>query len=198
MSLFSLVLILFLMANPIGNAPACLALVKDFDFERQKKILLRESIFSLFIVYFFLFCGEAFLNSLQIAQYTVSISGGILLFLVSLYMIFPHTSSSSSAKVQREPFIVPIATPLIAGGGIFTTVIVYLKQIQDYWLMSEAIAIAWIFVIGFTYCSAYLQKIIGKSGLLALEQLMGMIIMMLSTELMVRGILQLLQTIQTT
>ena len=84
MSLFSLVLTLFLVANPIGCAPVVLALIKDYDFERQKKILLREGLFSLLVAFAFLFIGEAFLNTLQIEQYSVKIGGGVLLFLVSL------------------------------------------------------------------------------------------------------------------
>ena len=187
MSLFSLVLTLFLVANPIGCAPVILSLIKDYDFERQKKILLREGIFSLLIALCFLFIGEAFLNTLQIEQYSVKFGGGILLFLVSLFMIFPHPSSASGEGVKHEPFIVPIATPLISGGGIFATIVVYSKQVQSYVLMTEAITIAWIIIIGIMYFSSYLQKLIGKSGLRAMEQLMGMLLMMLSVELMSGG-----------
>ena len=197
MSLFSLVLTLFLVSNPIGCAPIVLALIKDYDFERQKKILLREGLFSLLVAFAFLFIGEAFLNTLQIEQYSVKIGGGVLLFLVSLYMIFPHPQSASGAGARQEPFIVPIATPLISGGGIFATIIVYSKQIQDYLVMSEAIAIAWAIIIAIMYFSSYFQKLIGKSGLAALEQLMGMLLMMLSVELMVGGTNLLIKAMHT-
>lgn len=187
MTIFSLALTFFLIANPIGCAPLFLALVKDYDFERQKKILLREGLFSLFLVFFFLFIGEVFLSTLQIEQYSVQIGGGVLLFLVSMSMIFPHPHSVSGTSLNQEPFIVPIATPLISGGGIFTTVIVYLKRTQSYLLMSEAILVAWAAIIGVMYFSSYFQKLLGKSGLAAMEQLMGMLLMMLSVELMAGG-----------
>lgn len=193
MNIFSLALTFFLVANPIGCAPLFLALVKDFNFERQKKILLREGILSLLLVFCFLFVGEAFLSALHIEQYSVKIGGGVLLFLVSMYMIFPHPHSASGPSLNQEPFIVPIATPLISGGGIFTTTIVYLKQTQSYLLMSEAILLAWAVIIGVMYFSSYFQKLLGKSGLAAMEQLMGMLLMMLSVELMVGGTHLLIQ-----
>lgn len=188
MTLLSLAVAIFMIANPIGSAPAFVALVKDFDFARQKKILLREACFSLLFAYFYLFLGEHFLKALQIQQYAVSISGGVVIFLVALYMIFPRKQTvTTTKKTVTEPFIVPIAAPLIAGGGVFTTIVVYLGQTHDYVLMSEAIALAWVFVILITYSAAYLQKILGKGGLIALEQLMGMLLMMMAVELITRG-----------
>ena len=169
MTIFSLALTFFLIANPIGCAPLFLALVKDYDFERQKKILLREGLFSLFLVFFFLFIGEVFLSTLQIEQYSVQIGGGVLLFLVSMSMIFPHPHSVSGTSLNQEPFIV------------------YLKRTQSYLLMSEAILVAWAAIIGVMYFSSYFQKLLGKSGLAAMEQLMGMLLMMLSVELMAGG-----------
>lgn len=196
MTLFSLVVTIFLIANPIGSAPAFVALVKDFDFARQKKILLREALFSLLFAFLYLYIGDAFLKVLQIEPYSLSISGGIVIFLVALTMIFPRTQQETSAvKITREPFIVPIATPLIAGGGVFTTIIVYLKQTNDYVLMSEAIALAWIFVILITYSAAYLQKLLGKGGLIVLERLMGMLLLMMGVELIVRGTTTLINVI---
>lgn len=189
MTLFSLAVAIFLIANPIGAAPAFVALVKDFDFARQKQILLREAFFSLIMAYLFLFLGKPFLNILQIQPYALSISGGVVIFLVALYMIFPRkqTASSSTAKQIREPYFVPIATPLISGGGVFTTIVIYLSQTNDYLLMAEAITIAWLFIIPITYSAVYLQKLLGKGGLVALEQLMGMLLMMIGVELIVRG-----------
>lgn len=196
MTLFSLAVTIFLIANPIGSAPAFVALVKDFDFARQKKILLREALFSLLLALLYLYIGDAFLKVLQIEPYSLSISGGIVIFLVALTMIFPKAQQeTSTVKITREPFIVPIATPLIAGGGVFTTIIVYLKQTNDYVLMSEAIALAWIFVILITYSAAYLQKLLGKGGLIVLERLMGMLLLMMGVELIMRGTTTLINVI---
>jgi multiple antibiotic resistance protein len=186
MSLLSLTLALFFIANPIGTIPVFVSLTKDFDFERQRKILFREGIFSMILAYLFLFVGGPFLDIIQIQQYSVNISGGILVFLISLNMIFPrHETEQDKAKIQ-EPFLVPIATPLISGGGVFATIAIFAKQ-ESYATLSLAIFLAWSVVIAIVVSASYLQKILGKRGLIAMEQLMGMLLLMLGIHKIAQG-----------
>ncbi len=187
---FTIALTLFLVANPIGNAPNFLSLVKDFEFSRQRAILFREGIFSMIIAYLFLFLGEPFLNIIQIQQYAVSLSGGLLLFIVALDMIFPPKPAEGGDALRQEPFIVPIATPLISGGGVFTAIIIYAKQDIGLIIISLGIFIAWLAITLVLVTSTYLQKILGRRGLLAMEQLMGMILTMFATEIIVSGMHQ--------
>ena len=187
MSIWSIALTFFLVANPIGTIPTLLALVKDFDFNRQRAILFREALFSFFIAIAFLFVGEPFMLTLQIPPYVVSISGGMLLFIVAIRMIFPPQAEVAKKGPPREPFIVPIATPLISGGGVMTTLLIYAKKEQNMPKIMMAAVIAWFFVIAVIVSGTYLQKLLGKSGLLAMEQLMGMLLSMLSMEIIVKG-----------
>ncbi len=187
MSLWSIALSLFLIANPIGNIPAFVTIVKDFPFDRQKIILFRESIFSFLIAVAFLYLGDAFLKTIKIQQFAVGLSGGTLLFLVSLGMIFPPEPTASKAKSTIEPFIVPIATPLITGGGTLTTIMIYSAKEQNDLKITLACVIAWIAVTFVVVSSAYLNKLLGKRGLLALEQLMGMILSMISMDIIIKG-----------
>ena len=187
MSVWSIALTFFLVANPIGIIPTLLALVKDFDFPRQQAILFREALLSYFIAMAFLFLGEQFMQTLQIPPYAVSISGGMLLFIVAIRMIFPPESERNRVGLPQEPFIVPIATPLISGGGIMTTLLIYAKKEQNLPKILLAAFIAWFFVIAVVLSGTYLQKILGKRGLLAVEQLMGMLLSMLSMEIVVKG-----------
>ena len=184
----SMALMLFFMANPIGNVPVFVSLVKDFEFRHQRWILFRESIISLVLMYLFLFLGEPFLNTILIDQYAVELSGGILVFLIALNMIFPdHSEDSGPKATAREPFVVPIATPLIAGGGCFALTMILAKQAPAA-NVSLAIIIAWIPVIAIVVASAYLQRILGRRGLVATEQLMGMLLMMLAVGLLLKGL----------
>jgi multiple antibiotic resistance protein len=187
-SVWSIAFTLFIVANPIGNIPPILAVIKDFEFKRQKLILFRESIFSYLFAIVFLFIGEEFLQLIQIKQYSVSISGGILLFLVALNMIFPPKFSKEKEGLQHEPFLVPIATPLITGGGALSTIMIYAAQEQSYTKMALAITIAWTFVVLVVTLSAYLLKLLGQRGLIALEQLMGMILSMIAMQIIVNGL----------
>lgn len=195
MSLFDLAFTIFLLANPIGNSPAIVALLKEIDFSRQKKIMFRESMISFAIAVIFLFCGEYLLGAMEIENYSLSLCSGILLFFVALSMIFPH-STDQTLKTSKtvEPFIVPIATPLITGPSTMTLIMIYAKQYPMI-IVFSAICLAWVVVTPILMSAPYLQKILGKRGLSALEQLMGMLLAMIAIESATYGIAKYLEAI---
>lgn len=188
MGILEIALMIFIIANPIGGIPIFVSLVKDFDFNRQKVILFREALFSLILAYLFLFLGEPFLRIIHIEDFAIRLSGGVIVFLISLQLIFPrHSETKSGKSLPQEPFLVPIATPLISGAGVFASIIIVAKQ-APVAHVALAIFLAWIPVFFFVMASAFFQKILGKRGLIALEQLMGMFLMMLSLGLFLDGI----------
>ena len=94
------------------------------------------------IAILFQLLGEHFLKLLNIDPVSLALCGGIILFLLGLEMIFPHPRSSS--QLEKEPFIVPIAIPLLAGPG-FLSVIMLTSTLQPHaWVVSLAIFIACI------------------------------------------------------
>jgi len=187
-SIFQNALTFFLVTNPIGNSPAILALVKDFDFRAQKRIILREAFFALLVALFFQYFGEMFLSLLNIKRYAVTMCGGTLLFLVSLQMIFGIARPSVTTSLKQEPFFVPIATPLLSGPGLLTIIIIKSQLENNNLLITLSILIAWIGVFGVMAAAPYLQKVLGKRGLIALEQLMGLTLAMISTGMIVNGV----------
>lgn len=194
--ILSIALTLFLVTNPIGNIPVIVALVKNFDFEKQRRIIFRESIISLIVALFFQFFGEVFLGLLNIQTYTVTICGGILLFIVALSMIFAKPSNGNERTSLKEPFIVPIATPILSGPGLMAIIMLYSRQEDSIMVITSAILIAWIGVIGVLAIAPYLQKILGKRGLIALEQLMGMILAAMSMGMIVNGVALFIKSLQ--
>lgn len=194
--ILSIALTLFLVTNPIGNIPVIVALVKNFDFEKQRRIIFRESIISLIVALFFQFFGEVFLGLLNIQTYTVTICGGILLFIVALSMIFAKPSNGNERASVKEPFIVPIATPILSGPGLMAIIMLYSRQEDSIMVITSAILIAWIGVIGVLAVAPYLQKILGKRGLIALEQLMGMILAAMSMGMIVNGVALFIKSLQ--
>ena len=188
LTILAMALQFFLVTNPIGNSPAILALVKDYDFKRQRFILLREAIFSLLIALFFQFFGEAFLNLINIKDYAVSLCGGILLFIVALNMIFAPPPEASTGQPKQEPFIVPIATPILSGPGLMSIIMLNAKLESNNLYVTFAILLAWVGVITVLGISPYLQRILGKHGLIALEQVMGMVLALMSVGMIVNGI----------
>lgn len=195
MNIFSIALAFFITANPIGSAPAILSLIKDLPFERQRFILIREALLALVLAFFFQFLGEAFFKAIGISSYAVSFCGGILLFIVSLKLIFPSPSDHPTMKpVHEEPLMVPIATPLISGPGLLTMIMLYSQQ-NSFTTISLALLITWVGVTGVLAAAPYIQKTLGKRGMLALEQLMGMTLSMIAFELFTTGIQLYLKTL---
>lgn len=194
MSIWSLALTFFLVANPIGNSPAVLALIKKYSFDRQKKIVIRETLFALIIALFFQFFGEYFLDLLHVSHAALALTGGLVLFLVALQMLF-HQPDDEGTLEQQEPFIVPIALPLVSGPGLMTMIMVNAAQEADNFKITSAILIAWVGVALVLVTSPYLNKIVGKHGMAALEQVMGMVLGLLSVQMLVSGLQVYIQTL---
>jgi multiple antibiotic resistance protein len=191
MSLFSLAAIFFLIVDPIGCIPAITALIKDYDFAHQKRILFRETWISLAIALFFQYFGKLFLSLLGIADYALRISGGILLLIVAVEMLFsisktiePDEKVQSGAK--KEPFIFPIATPLLSGPGLLA-IIMLRSQEESAWKLTVALLIAWVGVTIVLAAAPYLHRLLKRAGLVALEQIMGMLLAMIAIEMILNG-----------
>ena len=128
--IFTIALMLFLIANPIGNIPAILALIRRFSFEDQKRIVFREAIFALILALFFQFFGEVFFNLLEIQHYAIGFCGGTLLLLVAINMIFSKPEESEVKALLVEPFFVPIPDFLLSQVKGLLTMILRLFKLR--------------------------------------------------------------------
>jgi multiple antibiotic resistance protein len=187
-SLLEIALTFFLVANPFGNSPAIIALIKDFDFERQKRIMLTEALLALLLALFFQYLGKIFLDQLSICCYSMRIAGGVLLLLVALDMIFSPITENSKGPLKREPLFVPIATPLITGPALLTIIMVYSAQEKNPLKITAALGITWIGVTGSLLLAPYLNKVLKKRGLTVLAQLMGLFLTMMAVGMVVQGL----------
>jgi len=185
---------LFIIANPIGNSPAILTIIKDYPLAKQKQILLREGLASFFLALFFQYAGDQFLNVLHLEGYTVSLCGGILLFFVAFWLIFPNHLADTKLNSNHEPFVVPIATPLLAGPALLTTIMLFAQKVDSPLTLSLGLAIAWLGVAIILWITPYLQKLIGNKGITALEQLMGMILSMIAIGMINGGLKTFIET----
>jgi multiple antibiotic resistance protein len=193
-SIIQIAFALFLIANPIGNVPAIINLIKDFDFEIQKKIMLRETLLALAIALFFQYLGTPFLNSLEIKKYTLSTCGGVLNLIVALNMIFPKPTSISTQTIKQVPILVPIATPLITGPGVMTNIMLFSAGKYTPLTLSSSILLAWVGVSIVLILAPYIYKTLGQRAMIAVEQLMGLMLAMMSVEMLVKGATLLLKS----
>lgn len=186
-SVWTLVLTFFIVANPIGLSPTILALLKDFNFDRKRKIILRESLIALLLALFFQYFGEFFLSLLQINDFALIITGGILLFMVALQMLFHKPKIAEEKLSKEEPFIVPIATPLISGPGLMTIIMINARTVNNDVIVTLAILLAWCGVMGILLLAPYMQKVFGMRGLTVLEQVMGMLLGLMGVQMIING-----------
>ncbi len=192
--LLSIAFALFLLMDPIGNVPIFIAVLKGTDPARQQKIILREMFIALGIIIAFNFLGEFLLDFLHIDQSTLLISGGVILFIIALKLVFPEQAPApESPMVSKEPFVVPLAVPLVAGPAVLAAVMLYSYQQNNPWISVGAICLAWIFSTLILLSSTYLKKLLGDRGLIACERLMGLILILISTQMFLSGIKLFLQ-----
>lgn len=185
----SVAVTLFLIMDPLGNAPIANAVLTNVEEKRRVRILARECLIALCILVVMLFVGEALLGFLGLSQSSLSIAGGVLLFLISLRMIFPQVSDIASTEQQDNPLIVPLAMPLIAGPSSIAVLLLlsskYPSQIADWTL---ALFLAWVGTALLLVVSPRLLRAIGQKGARALERFMGMILVMIAIQMLLNGI----------
>ncbi|PCI39742.1 MAG: hypothetical protein COB50_00755 [Thiotrichales bacterium] len=191
MSILSAALMLFLLIDPLGNIPVLLSILKRVPAARRRKILIRETGIALAILIVFLLFGRFMLKGMHLTPDALGIAGGIVLFLMAIKMIFPesHETKKESVKEFDEPFIVPIATPLLAGPSTLTIIILLTSQ-HPHRILSWLIALilAWSVCTAILLCSDLLRKILKERGLMAIERLMGLILVTMATQMFLNGI----------
>lgn len=189
MDTWSAAVMLFLIMDPLGNLPVFMSILKSIEPKRRRVVLARELIISLGIMMVFLFSGQAVLDFLNVRQEAVSIAGGIILFLIAIRMIFPQHGSPAAVKEGEEPFLVPLAIPMIAGPSILAALILLANQGPEQMMdWSVALLSAWGISAAILMFSGTLHKLLGERGLTAVERLMGMILIMIAIQMFLDGI----------
>lgn len=188
-SIISTAILLMFILDPFGNVPVVLAILKNVDDAKKKAIIIRESLFGLGILLVFLFFGKSFLNIFHLETAAVSIAGAVIFFVIALKMVFPGEKGNAALFGTHEPFVVPIAIPMIAGPSALATLLLMTKSYEEsFWSLFAALLLAWFVASLVLYLSPFLYKILREKGLGALEKLMGMLLLMLSVQMFIDGI----------
>jgi len=185
----SAALLLFLILDPLGNIPVFLGLLKPLPAHRRRIVLARELLIALGVLLGFLWGGKYVLEAMHLRQESVSIAGGIVLFLIGLKMIFPSSEGMFGEVPAGEPFIVPMAIPLVAGPSGMAAVM--LLGSQDPGRMGDwtlALVLAWLGTAVLLFSATFLYKVLGMRVLVAVERLMGMLLVAISVQMLLDGV----------
>lgn len=186
MTILSAALLLFLILDPLGNIPVFLSMLRRLEPRRQRIVLARELLIALGVLMLFLWAGKYALEVMHLRQESVSIAGGIVLFLIGVKMIFPTAEGLFGEIPDGEPLIVPMAVPLIAGPSTMAALLLLSPERTADW--SLALVAAWLATAAILFSATWLYRLLGPRALSALERLMGMLLVALSVQMVLDGV----------
>jgi len=189
MDLIEIMVLLFIVVDPFGNIPFILALLKNSKPADFRKTVLREVLIAYLILLAFFFQGNLILHYLGISEASISVAGGIILFLISIHMIFKGSGEVFTDEYGDNPIFVPIAMPYMAGPSAIATVMLVHTRLGDAWqngLLALTLVMslcAILFIL-----SRHIGKLLGRRGLKALDRLMGMLLNLIAVNMILKGI----------
>ncbi len=191
MTVVSAALLLFLVMDPLGNIPFFFTTLKHVPPARQRQVIVRELLIALAALVLFLFLGRYILQVLGLSGPALTIAGGVILLLIALRMVFPTAERSLQEEVDGDPFIVPLAIPYVAGPSALATELLLMSREPHRWPeWLLALLLAWAASSVIIYFTMGLQRCLGKKGLIAIERLMGMVLITISIQMLLNGITQ--------
>ncbi|HSI65768.1 MAG TPA: MarC family protein [Candidatus Saccharimonadia bacterium] len=189
--------LLLLVLDPVGNVSTFMALLRGTEPARRRKIILRECAVAAVLLVLFLGVGETFLKVLGLSQSSLGIAGGIILFLIALRMVFESSANVFGGMPEGEPFIVPLAVPMLVGPSALATVI--LLSTEHHVGMGTAmlaIVLAMSVTTVVLLLGERIARVLGERGLQAMERLMGLLLTAIAVEMFLRGVREFMKASQ--
>jgi len=190
--------LLLLVTDPLGSLPIFVSLMKRVPPARRRVVVLREILVAFCVLFTFMLFGRQFLQLMHLSETSLGIAGGVILFLIALRMVFPPPPSAAEDQPE-EPFVVPLAIPLIAGPSALATVLLLVsREPARLWEWVGALALTML-VCGLAL--AFAEKIslwLGERVTIAFERLMGLILTAIAVQMLLDGIRHYVGSLGTT
>ena len=187
-TLVSATVLLLLVADPLGNVPIFVAALRAVPPHRKAFVILRECLIAFAILLLFMLFGNRFMSALGLSDVSLQIGGGVILFVIALRMVFPVADGIFGASPGGEPFIVPLAIPALAGPSALATVLLLVSREPERlftWIGALSIALATSAVV--LVFADRLQRWLGERVVIAFERLMGLVLIAIAVEMMLKG-----------
>lgn len=185
----SATILLLLITDPFGNIPIFANALKNVPARRRPLVILREVLIAFGLLLLFMFIGESFLRVMNLSALALQIAGGVILFLIALRMIFPPPASELVSDLASEPLIVPLAIPALAGPSALATVLLLVSQAPERrWEWIAALSVTMAVCALVLVLAERIQRVLGERFVVAVERLMGLILVAVAVEMLLRGI----------
>lgn len=185
MDFIATTLLLFIVLDPLGNIPLFLSQLREVPEQRRRTIVVRELAISYLALIIFFFAGAGFMKLLALDIAAVKIAGGVILFLIAINMVFPTADGLfNNTGLKKEPFIVPLAIPAVAGPGALSVVLL-LRETHpaSSLILFAAISVAWLISVIILTTAAQLQRFLREEGIMAMERLMGLVLVVIAIQM---------------
>ena len=190
----SATILLLLITDPLGNMPIFVNSLRAVPPERRARVILREVMIAFGLLLAFMSVGQSFLKAMSLSDVSLQIGGAVVLFLIALRMIFPPPPQDAPVPLT-EPLIVPLAIPALAGPSAMATVLLLVSQAPERrleWVAALTVTMAVCAVV--LLLAERLQRVVGLRVVSAFERLMGLILVSISVEMLIRGLKSLAQS----
>ena len=185
----SAVILLTLVTDPFGNMPLVNAMLGGVAEPRRRLIVARECLIAYGLLIVFMFGGQSFLALMHLSPTSLSIAGGVILFMIAIRMVFAKMNGTFGGESAGEPFIVPLAIPLIAGPSALATVMLMASRDPDkVGLWAAAITVTMVITTVVLLAGTKLHRWLGEHAMHAIERLMGLILTAIAVEMLLAGI----------
>lgn len=189
---------LIAIVNPIGAIPIFISLTSKFDVSERRTVSNIATYSVLIILLLSLFIGEWILNFFGITINSFRVAGGLLILLMAISMMHAktsgvkHTAEEAEESEEKDSIaVVPLSTPLLAGPGAISTVILYAKKgigLRHYLIVGLIIlAMSLLVFIAFKIVP-YISKYISQTGINIFTRIMGLLLAAISIEFIASGI----------
>ena len=187
--ILSAIILLILVTDPFGNVPLVNAMLAGVAPARRRFVILREVAIAFAILMVFMAFGRKFLEVMHLSETSLSIAGGVILFMIAIRMVFAHPEGAFGPQAQGEPLIVPLAVPLIAGPSALATVMLMATREPDkIGMWAVAITVTMLIAAMVLVTGDRLQRWMGDRAMQAIERLMGLILTAIAVEMLLGGI----------
>lgn len=186
----------FAVIDPIGTVPVFIAVTNKYDQKTKRRVALLATIVSACVLLFFIVGGELLLNALSIPLPAFQISGGIVLFLFALNMIFGDSKPDEELKLlknsHKETAIFPLAVPSIASPGAMLAAVLLtenslftiLEQMQTALVMLSVLVLAYVLML----LAGFIHRFVGNGGASVISRVMGLILTSVATTNILSGL----------
>jgi MarC family membrane protein len=189
-SFLSAFILLLLVLDPFGSLPIFISVLGGVPPQRRRVLALRESLIAFAVLLAFMLGGQHFLHLMRLSERSLEVAGGVILLIIAIRMIFSASGSAYAPDAEgREPFIFPLAVPLLAGPSAMATVLLLASREPGRLLVWVGALTAAMAVSAAVLLSAdRLKRLLGDSMVAAIEKLMGLVLTAVAVEMILAGL----------